>query len=181
MPDAVDRLAPGLAVGERVTLVVGCGPAARDVIGFVTSLDPARMTVTDAAGRAHEFDRAAVTMGHRVGVSLGRNPARTPRTHLDALAAASHAPGEPYVARISDLLAGRPFPAEVPDRGEWACFDGVRARHDGEWVTLADASADVARAAAWWATRMGARSVQVRVTDPAGAADLLAAGFLRIP
>ena len=39
---------------------------------------------------------------------------------------------------------------------------GPRARFEGEWVTLPSAPEDVVVAAAWWATRMGARSVQVR-------------------
>lgn len=179
MPDAVDRLLPGLAVGERVTLVVGLGADARDVIGFVTALDSASMSVADAKGGVHRFGRGDVRLGRRVGVSLGRNPLRTPVSVLDAAAAAAGASGEAYVARISDLLAGLPFPATASPRGEWATFAGVRARIDGEWVTLSDASPEQARAAAWWATRAGARSVQVRLTRPELAEALLAAGFAR--
>ncbi len=63
MPDAVDRLLPHLAVGERVTLVVGQGGDARDVIGFVTELDADAMAVVDARGREHRFGRAAVQLG----------------------------------------------------------------------------------------------------------------------
>lgn len=181
MPDAVDRLLPHLAVGERVTLVVGQGGDARDVIGFVTELDADAMAVVDARGREHRFARAAVQLGKRVGVSLGRNPLRASRASLDADAAAIGAAGEPYVARISDLLAGLPFPVAVPPRAETALFGDATARVSGEWLTLSDADPEQVRAAAWWATRMGARSVQVRLTRRERVEALLAVGFVRLP
>lgn len=184
MTDPVERLAPGLRVGERVTLLVASEDCSRDVLGFVTALDDASLTVVDRRGTETTVARASVLAGKRMGVALGRDPRRTPPAELDAHAARAGAFGTPYVARISDLLAGLPFPAAVPARGEWAEPGGVRARCEGEWVTLASpppapSIVDAARAAAWWATRWGARSVQVRTSDAAAAAALEAAGFTR--
>ncbi len=57
----------------------------------------------------------------------------------------------------------------------------IPARFEGEWVTLGCAPVEVCVAAAWWATRMGARSIQVRCDDPTLTAALAAAGFTRHP
>lgn len=178
--DAVDRLLPGLRVGERVSLHVAGPDGGADVLGFVTGLDAAGLDVVDRRGATHRVARDAVRAGKKMAVALGRNPLKTPRDLLDALACRAAASGAVYVARISDLLAGLQPPAEVAPWGEWASFGGTRARFENEWVTLADASPDAARAAAWWATRMGARSVQVRTDDPAVAAQLTAAGFAAV-
>ncbi len=177
MTDAVDRLLPGLRVGERVSLlaVTDAGPA--EALGFVTELDADALAVVDRHGTTHRLPRAGVRAGKRMAVALGRNPLTTPRRVLDDLAARAGASGTPYVVRISDLLAGLEPPAAVPPWGQVAAFGGVEARFEGEWVTLPAAGPDAARAAAWWATRMGARSVQVRTDDPKVAARLVDAGF----
>nr|NLI50705.1 hypothetical protein [Propionibacterium sp.] len=177
MTDAVDRLLPGLRAGERVTLLAATDAGPAEVLGFVTAVDAETLAVLDRRGTSHRVPRAAVRAAKRLGVARGRDPLATPRRLLDDLAARAGASGTPYVARISDLLAGLEPPAAVPPWGPVAEFAGVVARCEGEWVTLTDAGPDAARQAAWWATRMGARSVQVRTDDPAVAAELTAAGF----
>ena len=174
--DALDRLSPPLRTGERVSLRLA-GTPAREALGFVVEVGPDALALVDRRGAVTRHARADVQAARRGGVALGRDPLRTPQAELDALAARAGASGEAWVARLSDLLAGRTPPAEVPAWGGSAEFDGVRARHEGEWVTLADAGVDAAVAAGWWATRQGARSVQVRTDDPEVAAALAAAGF----
>ena len=178
--DVVTSLDPALGVGERVSLRVAEEGGAREVIGFVTALSGTRIGVVDRRGVEQDLARADVEAIRRVAVALGRRPEATPRDLLDALAARAGVAGTPWVARISSLLEGRTPPAAVPAWGEWADIDGVRARFEGEWVTLPTASVDATVAAAWWATRMGARSVQVRV--PVGDPDrwLTEAGFTRL-
>lgn len=167
-------------VGDRVSLHVVDATGARDVLGFVDAVDDERVEVLDRHGRGHAVRWSDVAAWRRIPVSRGRNPAATPRWLLDELAARAGAGGEPWVARISDVLAGQRPPAAFPAWGsEVQVGNGVRARFEGEWVTLADGDPDAWRAAAWWATRMGARSIQVRTGDPAVAEALLAAGFAR--
>lgn len=175
--DVVASLRPALRVGERVSLRALDSGTAREVIGFVTTLSDARIGVVDRRGTEHALDRTDVDAIRRVPVALGRRPEATPRDLLDALADRARVPGTAWVARISSLLEGRTPPAAVPPWGEWAEIDGVRVRFEGEWVTLPGASVDTIVAAAWWATRMGARSVQVRTEDAGGGDALAEAGF----
>lgn len=175
--DTISTLTPPLAVGERVSLRVAEPSGRREVIGFVTALSDTACSVVDRRGATHHLPRTMVDAIRRVPVALGRNPASTPLDLLDALAARAGAEGTAWVARISDLLAGRTPPATVPPWGTEAEFDGVRARFEGEWVTLADGTLQTWVDAAWWATRMGARSIQVRTSDLAIAAALEASGF----
>lgn len=174
--DALDRLAPPLRPGERVSLRLA-GTPPREALGYVTELTQDAVALVDRRGTVTRHGRAGVQAARRVGVALGRDPLRTPLSELDALAGRAGAVGAPWVARLSVLLAGRTPPADVPAWGASADFGGVRAHLEGEWVTLADAGVDAAVAAGWWATRQGARSVQVRTDDPAVAAALAAAGF----
>ena len=178
--DVVATLQPPLGVGERVSLRVVEPDAAREVIGFVTALSDDRLGVVDRRGTGHDLARSGVAAIRRVGVALGRRPEATPRALLDALAERAGVSGVVWVARVSSLLEGRTPPAAVPPWGERADIDGVAARHEGEWVTLPSASLDTIVAAAWWATRMGARSVQVRAAAEADAGHLAAAGFTRL-
>ena len=156
--DALARLRPPLATGERVTLRLA--DPTTDLIGFVVSVEPLR--VEDRHGRVHELGGRPVLAARRVGVSLGRDPASTPRDLLDDLARRAGLAGEPRVQRISDLLAGRTPPATVFDeRGTWT--DGIhRARVEGEWLSTDVTDPELLAALAWWATRQNARSVQVR-------------------
>ena len=160
--DVVGSLDPPLSQGERVSLRVLSDEGAREVIGFATDLSATGVRVVDRRGVEHTLERAQVDAIRRVSVALGRRPEATPRDLLDALAERAGASGPAWVGRISSLLEGRTPPATVPAWGEWAEVDGVRARLEGEWVTLPTASDSTVVAAAWWATRMGARSVQVR-------------------
>lgn len=178
-PDPITALTPPLAVGERLSVRVE-DPAAREVIGFVTALDDRTLGVVDRRGVEHALPRAHVRGARRLAVSLGRRPEATPRDLLDALATRAGASGTPWVARLSDLLAGRTPPARVPAWGESAEVGGVRARFEGEWVTLAGGDEDAWVAAGWWATRMGARSIQVRTDGPGLGPALDAAGFARL-
>ena len=78
-----DRLLiPPLLVGERVTLRLT--DPARDLIGFVTAVDP--LIVEDRHGGMHPILAGTVVAARRAGVSLGRDPHRTPRALLDDLA-----------------------------------------------------------------------------------------------
>ncbi len=171
--DVVAALAPPLAVGERVSLLADADEGFREVLGFVTALSDASVTLVDRRGTDHVVDRAGIRGARRVGVALGRRPEAAPRDLLDALAERAGVTGTCWVGRISALLEGRTPPAAVPAWGEWADWQGVRARFEGEWVTLPSAPEEVVVAAAWWATRMGARSVHLR-------GDTAPAGFVRL-
>ncbi len=177
--DAVGRLTPPLQVGERVSVRVA-GTPPREVIGFVTDLGPESVGVVDRRGVEHALARPSVEALRRVAVSLGRDPARTPPALLDELAERAGASGQAWVRRLSDLLARRTPPASVPGWGAEASFGGVRARFEGEWVTLGGGGVDAWVDAAWWATRMGARSLQVRSADPDVVDAAAAAGFVRV-
>lgn len=159
--DALSRLRPPLAVGERVT--VRLAEPTTDLIGFVVSLEPLR--VEDRHGQLHELTGRPVLAARRVGVALGRDPNAAPRDLLDDLAAGAGidtAGREPRVLRISDLLAGRTPPTQIfAGRGTWT--DGRRqARVEGEWLTTDVSDPDLLVALAWWATRQNARSIQIR-------------------
>ena len=167
--DVVAALVPALAVGERVSVLMAADEGLYEVLGFVTGVSEGSVSVVDRRGEDHLLDRSLVQGLRRVGVALGRRPDATPRDLLDALASRAGVAGDCWVGRISSLLEGRTPPADVPAWGEWATFSRVPARFEGEWVTLGSAPDDVVVAAAWWATRMGARSVQVRgESAPAG-------------
>ncbi|MDN5570015.1 MAG: hypothetical protein L0G22_01950 [Propionibacteriaceae bacterium] len=176
-PDPLAALTPPVRLGERVSLRVVDAGGRREVMGFLTRLDANAIGVVDRRGTQHALPRESLDAARRVGVALGRNPTATPRDLLDDLAARAGASGTPWVARISALLADRTPPAAVPPWGVAAEFDGVRARCEGEWVTLEGGSEPVWVAAAWWATRMGARSIQVRASEPTIGAALAASGF----
>lgn len=168
-----------LAVGTRVSVRAAGEPGRREVIGFITARAPDALAVVDRHGTEHALARADVEAIRPIAVALGRRPEATPRDLLDALADRAGASGACWVARISALLAGRTPPASVPAWGAWADLDGVRARFEGEWVTLPSVPLPTLVDAAWWATRMGARSIQVRAheEDQAAADALAAAGF----
>ncbi len=166
------------SVGERVSLLV---EPRREALGFVTAVDTNSITLVDRRGVEHVLPRADIVGGRRVGVALGRDPLKTPRQLLDSLAERANATGQAWVCRISVLLAVRTPPASVPQWGEWITLPtGKRARFEGEWVTLADGSLADWVDAAWWATRMGARSVQVRTSDPSVEDALAEAGFQQL-
>ena len=157
---AMDRVNPPIRAGERVSLRLT--DPARDLVGFVTALAP--LSLEDRHGRIHIVTEGTVVALRRVGVSLGRDPRSAPRDLLDALAVRTgvDATAEPELHRISDLLAGRPAPAEVfGARGEWSDGDR-RARVEGEWLTTNVADPALLVDLAWWATRQNARSIQVR-------------------
>ena len=73
-----------------------------------------------------------------------------------------------------------PLSARLPDF-PWDTIADAKARAEGEWVTVAGGTLASWRAAAWWATRMGARSVQVRVPGASiGDEALTESGFTRL-
>ena len=109
------------------------------------------MSAVDAA--------AIVENGWNIGFS-GFTGAGYPKVFPPALAERireAHARGEEFM--VSSWTGASTAPEHD---GALAEVDGVRARFEGEWVTLPTASDSTVVAAAWWATRMGARSVQVR-------------------
>ncbi|MFT3875782.1 MAG: hypothetical protein QM708_05090 [Propioniciclava sp.] len=166
----------------RASLRVRTPGGRREVIGFLTSLSADQVGIVDRRGTEHLLATADVDAVRPVAVALGRRPESTPRDLLDALATRAGVRGACWVGRISTLLADRTPPASVPAWGEWAEFGGVRARFEGEWVTLPLAPVETIVEAAWWATRMGARSVQIRAeeADDPTTDDLTAAGFTRL-
>ncbi len=139
----------------------------RDVVGYVLSADQLTMTVLDRHGTQHTIVRADIVAGHRVPVSRGRDPLRMPTDLLDAMAERTGIGGRRFVIRLFDLLDGLEPPATV-------AVPAI-ALVDGEWVTT-DATESLV-AVAWWATRSGARSMQVRTDDPATIERLLTRGF----
>ena len=181
-PDAREHLelTPPLRVGERVGVLFTDTDGVRtEMLGYVTHLDADALALIDRHGRERRLGWGDVAALRRVPVSRGRRPESAPRVLLDALADRAGATGTPWLARISDLLADRTPPAAVPAWGATAGFGATNARHEGEWVTVAGGTVDDWVAAAWWATRMGARSIQVRL--PAGDTSPAASGFTPLP
>ncbi len=154
-------------VGVRVTVRFTVPGGTRDVVGHIVSVDELTMTVLDRRGVEHTVVRGDIVAGHRVPVSRGRDPLRMPTDLLDAMAARTGLRGRRFVIRLFDLLDGLEPPTEVvvPEI----------ATADGEWVTAA--ASEPLEAVAWWATRSGVRSMQVRTDDPAAIERLLARGF----
>lgn len=158
-----------LVAGDRVNLRRRRPDGLRDLLGFVVAVDPESVTVEDRTGIITRVPRQEVVVGRRVPIARGRDPLRTPLSELDALAAAAGLRGSCWVARLSDLLAfpgpGTPpaEPTAVLLSGEWV----VSGRRP-DWLEVA-----------WWATRRGARSYQLRVDDPASELLVRESGFTR--
>ncbi|MGV8908572.1 MAG: hypothetical protein ACOH1Y_06275 [Propionicimonas sp.] len=142
-----------------------------DVVGFVLTAGEAGLRIRDRRGELHELAWGRVMAWRAVGVARGRDPLSTPLTELDALAAVAGVTGRVLVARLSDLLDQ----LTAPPVGELGSPAPQPAVVDGEWVTTG-ATHDLIPLA-WWAAHQDARSIQVRTTDDAGAARLLASGF----
>jgi hypothetical protein len=92
---------------------------------------------------------------------------RMPTDLLDAMAERTGVSGRRFVIRLADLLDGLEPPPLVATP--------EIATADGEWVT-ADADEPLEEVA-WWASRSGVRSMQVRTDDPDTIETLLARGF----
>ena len=145
-----------------------------DLIGWVLDANPDRLRLRDRHGAVHEVAWSAVRAWRAVGVARGRDPLRTPRAHLDALADAAGVSGRVFVARLSDVLDGR-RPPLLDDAGRPAPCSIVR---DGEWATAGTCADYIALA--WQAARADARSLQVRTDDPSAIQALLALGFTEL-
>ncbi len=159
---------PGSRVSLRRVLASG---GEGDLVGFVVSADAGALILRDRRGHDHSVAWSDLRALRRVGVARGRDPLRTPVAELDLLAANAGVVGRAFVIRLSDLLESAP----VVPLGRWSDPPPVPASLAGEWVT-AGAGADVL-ALARWAAHHDARSLQLRVTDPATAASLEALGF----
>lgn len=155
---------PGVRVTVRFRIPEG---GTRDVVGYVLGSDAETMTVLDRRGAEHTISLADIVAGHRVPVSRGRDPLRMPSDLLDAMAERTGVSGRRFVIRLADLLAGLEPPALVASPEV--------ATVDGEWVT-ADPDEPLEEVA-WWASRSGARSMQVLTDDPVTVDRLLARGF----
>ena len=142
-----------------------------DIIGFVRDASDGGLTIRDRHGTVLALAWDQVLAWRQVGVARGRDPQRTLLEELDALAAAAGVSGRVFVARLSDLLDA----AEPPADAEPGSLPPQPAVIDGEWVTTG--TTQHLLTLAWWASHHDARSIQVRVTDAAEAAGLLAAGF----
>jgi hypothetical protein len=142
-----------------------------DVVGFVLTASESELSIRDRRGEVHELAWGSVMAWRQVGVARGRDPLTFPMDELDALAAAAGVSGRILVARLSDLLDH----LAVPSVGVLGSPPPQPAVADGEWVTTA-ATEDLIPLA-WWAAHQDARSLQVRTTDDAAAARLLAGGF----
>ena len=142
-----------------------------DVVGFVLTAGEAGLRIRDRRGEVHELAWGRVMAWRAVGVARGRDPISTPLAELDGLAAAAGVSGRVLVARLSDLLDHLAAP---PVSDPWSPAPRP-AVVDGEWVTTG--VTDELVSLGWWAAHHDARSMQVRTTDDADAARLLAAGF----
>ena len=142
-----------------------------DIIGFLREASDDGLTIRDRHGQVHALAWDEVLAWRQVGVARGRDPRRTPRKELDALADAAGVSGRVFVARLSDLLDAAEAPADA-DPGSRPPQPAVV---DGEWVTTG--TTQDLLALAWWASGHDARSIQVRTGSAAEATELLAAGF----
>lgn len=162
-------------IGRRVSLRrVRADGEQGDLLGFVLDSDGKRLRLRDRRGVPHDVPWSAVLAWRPVGVARGRDPLRTPLAELDRLAAEAGAVGRVLVARLSDLLDGRP-PGSVRD---WDDPPPCPARLDGEWVVTGECG-DVL-ALAWWAAHHDARSIQVRTADAGAAEELERLGFREV-
>jgi len=139
----------------------------RDVVGYVLGSDATTMRVLDRRGAEHTIVLSDIVAGHPVPVSRGRDPLRMPADLLDAMAERTGVSGRRFVIRLADLLDGLEPPQLVATP--------EIATADGEWVT-ADADEPLEEVA-WWASRSGVRSMQVRTDDLATIEALLSRGF----
>jgi len=139
----------------------------RDVVGYVLGSDATTMRVLDRRGAEHTIVLSDIVAGHPVPVSRGRDPLRMPADLLDAMAERTGVSGRRFVIRLADLLDGLEPPPLVATP--------EIATADGEWVT-ADADEPLEEVA-WWASRSGVRSMQVRTDDLATIEALLSRGF----
>ncbi|MEN0071566.1 MAG: hypothetical protein AAGC63_11310 [Propionicimonas sp.] len=155
---------PGVRVTVRFRVPEG---GTKDVVGYVVGAGPTTMTVLDRRGAEQVVRLADIVAGHRVPVSRGRDPMRMPADLLDAMAERTGVAGRRFVIRLADLLEGREPPALVASP--------ELATADGEWVTAGPD--EPLEEVAWWASRSGVRSMQVRTDDPARIAALLDRGF----
>ena len=161
--------------GLRVSLRrVRADGAAGDLVGFVTAADPARVVLRDRAGQVHNVPWSRVLAWRQVGVARGRDPVRASRELLAELAGEAGVAGRVFVARLCDLLDGRP-PRPL---GPVGCPPPHPAVLRAEWVTT-DGLGDLL-GVAWWASHADARSIQVRTTDDAVAARLAGLGFTEL-
>lgn len=142
-----------------------------DIIGFVRDASDGGLTIRDRHGTVLDLTWDQVLAWRQVGVARGRDPRQAPLEDLDALAAAAGVSGRVFVARLSDLLDA----AEPPADAEPDTLPPQPAVIDGEWVTTG--TTQDLLALAWWASHHDARSIQVRITDPAEATRMLATGF----
>jgi hypothetical protein len=142
-----------------------------DIVGFVRHAGEDGLTIRDRHGQVHTLAWEQVLAWRKIGVARGRDPRRTPLAELDALAAAAGVEGRVFVARLCDLLDA----AEAPDHSDLDAPPPQPATIAGDWVTTG--STESMLALAWWATHHDARSIQVRIDEPASIARLLATGF----
>lgn len=167
--------------GHRAALLLRTsGGAQTELLGYVTRVDNDFVEVEDVHGLRHLVPANEVAAARKLGVSLGRDPMRANPAELDRLAGAqaSHAR---LVVRIARLLDGREPPSQLPfePSGRTARLGALSVYVDGEWATVTGPSAEPAQliSLAWWATRRGARSLQVRCADAGGLTTL---GFLEL-
>ena len=143
-----------------------------DVIGFVRDASADGITIRDRHGQEIALTWDQVLAWRQVGVARGRDPRSTPLEELDALATEAGVQGRVFVGRLSDLLDAAEPPADI----EFGMPPPHPAAIDGEWVTTGT-TRDLL-ALAWWASHHDARSIQVRVIDPADAETLRSAGMI---
>jgi hypothetical protein len=163
----VDRPSP--EIGGRVSLrYANDNGEATELVGFVLSADRDGLCLQTRDSAQTSLSWTQIQAWRPVSVARGRDPLRTPLATLDQLAEAANVHGRAFVIRLSQLLDAQP-----PQVGNG---DGVQVC--GEWATV-PAEADLI-AAAWWAARADARSIQVRTDDSVRITKLLAAGFVEI-
>ena len=173
----LDALLPG----RRAALLRRTAAGAQtELLGYVTRADSDFVEVEDVRGLRHLVPANEVAAARTLGVSLGRDPMRADPAELDRLAGGQGIHAR-LVVRIASLLDGREPPRQLPfePTGSTARLGALTVGVDGEWATITGASADPAELVqlAWWATRRGARSLQVR---SAGVSGLGGLGFVEL-
>lgn len=164
----LDALLPG----HRVALLRRTPAGAQtELLGYVTRVDSDFVEVENVHGLRQLVPANEVAAARKLGVSLGRDPMRANPAELDRLAGA-HAVHARWVVRIARLLDGREPPSQLPfePTGTTARIAGSTVGVHGEWATITGTSAEAMELVqlAWWATRRGARSLQVRCADASG-------------
>ncbi|GAB3623562.1 hypothetical protein GCM10027418_16450 [Mariniluteicoccus endophyticus] len=153
----------GVSIGGRASLRVTAPDGPGDIVGVVTALDDASITMRRRGGSVTTLPRAAVTAARVVPlVARGRNPHHFARDQVCRLAhdETVGGAGDVWVGRLAELVSS------LDDSGV-STSDGL-ARHGssaarvfGEWAAMRLEDPDDLAALGAWAALHDARNVAV--------------------